>query len=193
MQLTAEQLAASTGAPVQRAQKWVEFVNEALGLFDIQTAARAAMFLAQIGHESGHLVYVREIWGPTPAQTRYEGRLDLGNTVVGDGRRFLGRGLIQLTGRANAARIRNKLRERLGPVVPDFELHPEELEKPRWAALASGQFWADKGLNKVADSGDFLLCCQLVNGGAYGKSNGLAERKALWAQARKALGLPELV
>ncbi len=69
----------------------------------INTPARAAAFLAQVGHESGQLRYLREIWGPTPAQVRYEGRADLGNAQPGDGKRFMGRGLIQITGRKNYA------------------------------------------------------------------------------------------
>jgi len=69
--------------------------------FGIVGPARVAAFLAQVGHESGGFVHTREIWGPTPAQQRYEGRADLGNTRPGDGSRFRGRSLIQVAGRAN--------------------------------------------------------------------------------------------
>ena len=74
-----------------------------MGRFQIIGIKRVAAFIAQIGHESGQLVYAREIWGPTPAQAKYEGRKDLGNTVPGDGFKYRGRGLIQITGRANYA------------------------------------------------------------------------------------------
>lgn len=57
---------------------------------NIKGPARTAMFLAQLMHESGNLRYDEEIWGPTPIQRRYEGRRDLGNIKVGDGRRFKG-------------------------------------------------------------------------------------------------------
>ena len=84
---------------------------------------RVAGFIAQIGHESGQLKYVREIWGPTKAQTKYEGRADLGNTVAGDGSKYRGRGLIQITGRANYMACG----EALGL---DLIKQPELLEKP---------------------------------------------------------------
>jgi putative chitinase len=67
----------------------------------LDNAARLANFVGQTCHESGSFRYLREIWGPTEQQLRYEGRQALGNTQPGDGKRFMGRGLIQLTGRAN--------------------------------------------------------------------------------------------
>ena len=62
-----------------------------MALYAIDSPKRQAAFIAQIGHESGRLIYVRELWGPTPAQERYEGRADLGNTEKGDGFKFRGR------------------------------------------------------------------------------------------------------
>ncbi|WP_404940665.1 glycoside hydrolase family 19 protein, partial [Pseudomonas lundensis] len=76
-------------------------LNTAMNRYQIVGLKRVAAFIAQIGHESGQLKYVKEIWGPTAAQARYEGRADLGNTQPGDGSKFRGRGLIQITGRAN--------------------------------------------------------------------------------------------
>src|SRR5690606_17393021 len=91
----------ATGLSASRAQDWYPYVRAACIEFEITAPTRLAAFLAQVGHESGGFVYAREIWGPTEAQKRYEGRKDLGNTQPGDGSRFRGRGLIQITGRAN--------------------------------------------------------------------------------------------
>jgi putative chitinase len=101
MTITAEQLARATGAQISRAKEFLPHISAAMQQYDITTPARQCAFLAQIGHESGGLRYTKELWGPTPVQMRYEGRLELGNTEPGDGRRFMGRGLIQITGRAN--------------------------------------------------------------------------------------------
>ena len=135
-----------------------------------------AAFIAQIGHESGQLQYVREIWGPTAAQLRYEGRADLGNTVTGDGSRYRGRGLIQITGRANYAACG----EALGI---DLINHPELLEQPQYACLSAAWFWAMKGLNTLADAGEFNTVTRRINGGL----NGLADRLSLWVKAREVL------
>lgn len=188
--LTAALIAAGTGATPARAAHWREPLAHACTQAAIHTPQRLAAFLSQIGHESGRLQYVREIWGPTPAQTRYEGRAALGNTHPGDGRRYLGRGLIQITGRANY-RAASEAMARLHPDAPDFEAHPELLEQPHWAALTAAWYWHDRGLNALADqdSADaYVQITRRINGG----TNGLADRRALHAAARSALGLPPL-
>ena len=185
MTLTVEQVYTATGATPERAALWQPYLDAACALFSIDSPNRLAAFLAQIGHESGHLVYVREIWGPTPAQARYEGRLDLGNIQIGDGRRFLGRGLIQTTGRANYRATYNGLIEFL-PEVPDFEASPEELEQCDMAALSAAWYWNSRNLNALADVGDddsFIQITRSINGG----TNGLAERQALYAAAKAVL------
>lgn len=182
--ITADQLASATGATLQRAQNWSEAIGAALGVFAVTSPARQAAFLAQIGHESGRLAYVREIWGPTPAQLRYEGRKDLGNLRPGDGRRFLGRGLIQITGRSNYTALRDGLRDYL-PSVPDFEASPELVELPRWAAYSAGWFWATHGCNEMADVNAFMQITRRINGG----TNGYEDRLALWESGKAALGV----
>ncbi|UFQ02273.1 glycoside hydrolase family 19 protein [Pseudomonas fitomaticsae] len=151
-------------------------LNTAMQRYQIVGTKRVAAFIAQTGHESGQLRYVREIWGPTPAQSRYEGRADLGNTVPGDGRKYCGRGLIQITGRANYAACG----EALGL---DLINQPEQLELPQYAAMSAAWFWKQKGLNELADRDQFNTITRRINGGL----NGLEDRLALWEKARAVL------
>ena len=155
---------------------FVPVLNAAMGHYQIVGAKRVAAFIAQIGHESGQLKYVKEIWGPTAAQARYEGRKDLGNTVAGDGSKYRGRGLIQITGRANYMACG----EGLGL---DLIKQPELLEKPQHACMSAAWFWATKGLSTLADAGQFDKITQRINGG----QNGAADRQALYARALKVL------
>jgi putative chitinase len=190
--ITADQLKACTGSTLQKAQLWLDPLTAAMDLFGITTPARQAAFLANVGHESGRLVYTREIWGPNEAQLGYEGRKDLGNLRPGDGRRFMGRGPIQITGRANYMATRDDLAKYL-PNVPDFEQSPELLELPRWGAYAAGLFWHTHGIDQYADAGDFDGVCDCINRGhktqREGDSNGYAERVILWHAAKAALGI----
>lgn len=155
---------------------FVSALNIAMGRYQIVGARRVAAFIAQVGHESGQLRHVRELWGPTPAQARYEGRADLGNTLPGDGFRFRGRGLIQITGRANYV----ECGEALGL---DLISHPELLEQPAVAAMSAAWFWGTRGLNGLADAGEFERITRRINGGL----NGLADRLQIWARARDVL------
>ena len=98
--MTPETLAKAMNIPLARAQKWATALTAAMEEGRINTRSRQAAFLAQIGHESGSLVYVKEMGGPSYF-AKYDGRKDLGNTQPGDGAKFCGRGLIQVTGRAN--------------------------------------------------------------------------------------------
>lgn len=180
--ITAEVLQRATLCNSERAATWAPVLSEAMGIFAIDSPARQAAFLAQIAHESGRLIYVRELWGPMPQQLRYEGRADLGNTQKGDGFKYRGRGLIQTTGRANYRATAIGLRQ-YAPNVPDFEAQPEALELPKWAALSAGWYWANRGLNALADAGDFDRITRRINGGI----NGLPERLMLWSSAKTAL------
>lgn len=185
-------LARCTGAQLGRAQLFADPLSAGMAFYMIDTPLRQAMFLANIGHESGRLQYTTELWGPTPAQRGYEGRKDLGNTQAGDGSRFRGHGLIQTTGRANHAAARDRLRARF-PDVPDFVSEPEKLAEPQWAALSACDYWDMRRLNTWADAGSFDNVCDIINRGkatpAVGDSNGWADRLALYNGARAALGL----
>ena len=121
-----------------------------------------AQFLAQVMHESGGLRYVREIWGPTKAQKGYEGRADLGNVKPGDGKRFMGRDVIQVTGRANYRALSKW-------AGFDFEAKPEALESPEWLGIgAIWYFLTRKGLLDYARAGNIEMVTRRVNGGLNG-------------------------
>lgn len=176
MPITEQQLLQILPNAGRQAGIFVSALNTAMGRYGIVGTLRAAAFIAQVGHESGQLRYVREIWGPTAQQTGYEGRADLGNTMKGYGFKYLGRGLIQITGRANYAACG----EALGLDLID---NPELLEQPQHAAMSAAWFWSTKGLNTLADQGEFVKITRRINGG----TNGLADRQALYDKALKVL------
>lgn len=168
----------ATGLSAVKAQDWYEPVKAACLAYRVTSPVRIAAFLAQVGHESGGFVYVREIWGPTPAQLRYEGRADLGNIFPGDGSRFRGRGLIQVTGRTNYAKAS-------GALGIDLIAHPELLEEKPLAARSAAWWWDAHGCNEIADTGDLTRLTRVINGGL----NGLEDRKQRWEIAKQALGI----
>jgi len=173
-------------------------LNTTMEEFDIDTPGRQAAFLAQLGHESNGFLWVREIWGPTPAQRAYEPpsrkAAVLGNLYEGDGFRYRGRGLIQITGRGNYAACGQALN------VP-LEDEPELLEEPALATRSAGWFWSvgaglrlsqaakDYGvpvgvnLNDLADLGEFKAITYAINGGL----NGEDDRIARWEAAKEEL------
>ena len=176
MPITEQQLLQILPNAGRQAGVFVPVLNTAMVRFQIVGTKRVAAFIAQVGHESGQLQWVREIWGPTAQQAGYEGRADLGNTVKGDGSKYRGRGLIQITGRANYAACG----EALGL---DLLNKPELLELPQHAAMSAAWFWSTKGLNTLADQGDFVKITRRINGGL----NGQADRQALYGKALKVL------
>ena len=176
MPITVQQLLLILPNAGQVAGVFVPVLNTAMNRYQIVGLKRVAAFIAQIGHESGQLKYVKEIWGPTVAQTRYEGRADLGNTHAGDGSKYRGRGLIQITGRANYKTCGEAL-------VLDLINQPQLLEKPQHACMSAAWFWAIKGLSTLADEGKFETITRRINGGL----NGLADRQMLYARALKVL------
>ena len=151
---------------------YAPLLDLAMREFDINTPARQASFLSQVGHESGQLRYVREL----ASGAAYEGRKDLGNTQPGDGERYRGRGLIQITGRANYTAAMMAL-------DVDVVEHPELLETPVLACRSAAWFWKSHGLNELADAGDQVKVTKRINGG----TNGLADRLALFEVAKRVL------
>ncbi|AHD00476.1 peptidoglycan-binding protein [Leisingera methylohalidivorans DSM 14336] len=127
---------------------------------------RLSYLLGQTLLESGAFRYDREIWGPTPAQVRYDVRTDLGNTPErdGDGFRFRGRGPFQITGRANYRAFTAWARRR-DPTAPDFEVDPDAVNLDPWEGLGPLWYWDTRGLNAPADAGDVRRVTKLINGG----------------------------
>lgn len=166
--MDAPELSLAMNIPLARAQKWAAALTLAMDGGQINTRLRVAAFLAQIGHESGSLVYSKELGGPSYF-AKYDGRKDLGNTQHGDGARFAGRGLIQVTGRANYQKASQAL-------FGDDRLlkTPELLEQPEWAAKSAVWYWSTHNLNALADQDRFTDITKAINGG----TNGLEDRKA---------------
>lgn len=161
----------------QNLDAFLDPINEACEIYSIKTPERITNFIPQIAHESGELKYTTEI----ASGKAYEGRKDLGNTQPGDGVKFKGRGLIQVTGRANYAKVSADLKT-------DFVATPSFLCMPKWAALSAAWYWNSRNLNYFADHAEFKKLTKKINGGY----NGYAQRVAYWILARKAFGLPEI-
>jgi putative chitinase len=177
---------------VQKASVYAPLLAELMPKWGIDTPQRVQAFLAQLLHESGAFKYVREIHDGS----NYEGRLDLGNSQQGDGKRFRGRGLIQVTGRTNYKACSLAL-------FGDQRLlkTPELLEQPRYAVESACWFWKSRDLNSIADLPDtwvkvvergngntvtytkFQWLTKKINGG----QNGYAERLHFWQKAKQVL------
>ncbi|KOP51282.1 Prophage PSPPH02, putative chitinase [Pseudomonas coronafaciens pv. porri] len=180
MSITTQQLLQILPNASSRAGVFVPVLNVAMSKYAIVTRLRIAAFIAQIGHESGQLRYVREL-GSDDYLDKYDtGPLAerLGNTPEDDddGQLYRGRGLIQVTGRDNYAECAQAL-------GLDLLKHPELLERPEHAAMSAGWFWHKRGLNTLADAGDFVTITKRINGGL----NGLADREKLYLLALKVL------
>lgn len=180
MTITHKQLLQILPNAGQAAAIYVPVLNTAMVRFQIVGAKRVAAFIAQIGHESGQFRYVREL-GSDQYLSKYDtGSLAkrLGNTpeADGDGQKYRGRGLIQITGLANYMTCGEAL-------ALDLINYPEQLEKPQHACMSAAWYWASRGLNTLADAGQFDAITRRINGG----QNGAVERQTLYARALKVL------
>ncbi|OUM34740.1 lysozyme [Pseudomonas putida] len=182
MPITEQQLLRILPNAGRKAGVFVPALNATMGKYAIVTRLRMAAFLAQIGHESGHLQYVREL-GNNKYLSKYDtGSLAqrLGNTPAadGDGQLYRGRGLIQVTGRFNYEACSEAL-------FGDSRLlnTPELLEHPVYASMSAGWFWQKEGLNSLADKGDILTITKRINGG----TNGLDDRRSIYKRALEVL------
>ncbi len=155
-----------------RAEECLPHLDAAMVEADIVTSQRQAAFLAQLAHESGELRFFEEL----SSGEQYEGRKDLGNTEPGDGRRYKGRGPIQLTGRANYRAAGRAL-------GIDLEGNPTRAGDVDVGFRVAAWYWTSRGLNALADAGDFREITRRINGGF----NGLAEREAYYRRALEVL------
>ena len=200
MLITAQQLLLILPNAGQVAGVFVPVLNTAMSRYQIVGLKRVAAFIAQVGHESGHLTRLVENlnYSADALRRNWPNRFNvelasavarkpeqianiaygnrMGNTSTGDGWKYRGRGLIQITGRANykACGVALSL---------DLINQPELLEKPQHACMTAAWFWATKGLSTLADEGKFETITQRINGGL----NGLADRQMLYARALKVL------
>jgi putative chitinase len=178
--------------------KWFEPLQETFEKYQINTPKRQACFIGQCMHESGGFKFLKEnlnysakaLMNTWPsrfpdmdtaekyerqpekiANKVYSGRM--GNTEDGDGAKFIGRGLIQLTGKDNYKAFGEAIGE-------DLVANPQLVEEPRYAALSAGWFWNKRGLNALADAMDITTLTVRINGGRIGIDDRIAKiNKAL--------------
>lgn len=165
-----KQIMPNCAAPKRTA--YLPFIQQAMEEFEITSYLREAAFLAQLAHESAELRFMEEI----ASGAAYEGRKDLGNTQPGDGKRYKGRGPIQLTGRANY----QKFGDLLGL---DLVNNPTIAATPEVGFRVAGLFWKSHGLNELADQQQFEKITRRINGGL----NGQADRVMYYERAKKVL------
>lgn len=156
-----------------------EAIDKAPEVLGLALPRRLAPLMGQVGCESGRFRYTRELWGPTPAQKRYEGRVKgLGNTKPGDGYRFRGGGLMQTTGRHNYLLFTEWARQNY-PDAPDFVKTPSQITKAPWSGVSAIFYWATHHCGDYCDRGDFVGLTRSINGG----TNGLRVRYKLAVRA----------
>ncbi len=197
--LTTEYVMAATGATRENAEKFLPYIQGACKAYDITTPLRVAGFLSQIGHESGGLAMLEEnlnykaetlmrVWPrrfPTLefaqqyarnpqkiANSVCANRMGNGDEASGEGWKYRGRGLKQLTGKDNYTAFSKA-------IGTDFVASPDLLLEPVNAALSAGWFWSANNLNELADKGDVPAMTKRINGGTIG----LDQRQALYAKA----------
>ena len=146
--------------------------SETLDRYGIDSELRVAHFLAQIAHESAGFRTTEEF----ASGEAYEGRADLGNTQAGDGKRFKGRGLIQLTGRENYKKLGDKLGR-------DFIAAPQTCAEPELSLIIACEYWDSRDINTLADGDDIEAVTRAVNGGL----NGLEDRQRYLDKAKAIL------
>jgi putative chitinase len=163
-------------------EKFLVPINSTLKQYNIDTPLKISAFISQIATESGNLLYTRELGGSSYF-LKYEpgtkiGK-NLGNTDKGDGAKYKGRGILQVTGKANYKQASDSLGQ-------DFVNQPELLESPVWATISAGLWWKkrEKKLNPFIEQKDIRKISKIVNG--KDPANGLSERIEFYNRALKA-------
>ena len=174
--ITPELLRTVAGAPVSKTvtDGLVQYLPEYLEKYNINTQLELEHFLAQAAHESDHFRTLTEY----ASGAEYEGRRDLGNVYPGDGRRYKGRGIFQLTGRANYATMSKKL-------GVDLVNNPQLAATPEISVQTALEYWKSHNLSKWAKEDNIEQITKLINGGY----NGLKERRIHLQKAKRAVAL----
>jgi putative chitinase len=149
-----------------------EYFNTYAEKYGITTPSRIAHFFAQAAHESAHFATLEEY----ASGAAYEGRKDLGNTQPGDGKRYKGRGIFQLTGRANYRVFGNRIGQ-------DLEDNPELASTGEISVQTALEYWKDRKLNGYADVDDVVAVTKRINGG----TNGLDDRRSILGKMKNIL------
>lgn len=183
-------------------EKWLEPLNNVFEKYDINTPQRQAAFIGQCAHESANFTVLQEnlnysakglmaTWSsrfpdmdtaeryerqPEKIANKVYARADMGNTDAGDGWKYRGRGIIQLTGKNNYHACGEAIGE-------DLVNNPDLLLDPKYACLSAGWFWNKRGLNTLADANDIETITKRINGGL----NGLLDRQSKTALALEVL------
>jgi putative chitinase len=189
--ISTQHLAAIAGKESKLMPDLVLWVNKLCPQYEIDSPNELAHFLAQACHESDHFKTFKEY----ASGAAYEGRADLGNSKAGDGIRFKGRGIFQITGRANYLQLGIKKGRR-----DLFIHHPEYLEQAEYAVWSACEYWANKNLNDVANHADIdrlkkkyrgkvldVSPVEFISLTINGGYNGIEERKRFYALAQRVL------
>jgi putative chitinase len=150
----------------------VGYLNKYMPKYEVNTYLRVCHFLAQAAHEAASFRTLEEY----ASGAAYEGRKDLGNVNKGDGVRYKGRGIFQLTGRANYRTIGAK-------IDMNLENNPELAESPEVSVLTALEYWKSRGLNTFADKDDVTTITKRINGGL----NGFDDRKRYLAKCKQVI------
>lgn len=165
-----KKISKSSKAPMSNMVSIVHTLERFGTTVGLDKRTRLAHYIAQLAHESGGFLYDKEIWGNTKAQQRYDIRVDLGNTPArdGDGKLYMGRTGIQITGKANYRAFRDWIRTFLDPQAPDFVKEPNLVNTDPWEGLGPVWYWTTHKLNDYADVNNIEMITIRINGGRNG-------------------------